>query len=404
MFRKFFFASLLLLAGLGGFAQNYITLHEDCNYRGKSYTLGAGTYSLYQMKIGNDLLSSMQIPQGFKVTLYADDDFRGGSKTFTGNISCLEAEWNDKASSIVVENNNYNGGYGQNDYVTFYNDSYQRGYSKSLRAGSYTGAQLAELKYNISSFTINGNLRVRCYLNSENLTGYYENFESSQSYLSDRVNDKIGSLVIEYYSGPIGNGNPNTGNPGNSGSYASFYTDCNYEGNAIRLLPGYYDAAKLGLFRNNISSVQIPNNLRVKAFTSDNLYGNSTTLTDNSTCLEYSLKGRIGSIVVEERRGGWGNNGGNNPPTNNESVVLYSDDSYRGQSATLLPGTYATMAQANGFPTQALSSIQVPAGYRVVLYEYENFGGKSYTITASKSSFSFTGWNDRAMSVKVFRN
>ena len=73
------------------------------------------------------------------------------------------------------------------------------------------------------------------------------------------------------------------------------------------------------------------------------------------------------------------------------------------QSASLLPGTYSTMAQA-GFPNKALSSLTVPAGYRVVIYEQENFRGKSYTITASKNKFYMSGWNDKASSIAVYRD
>lgn len=403
MRKKLSLFGCLLLILTAANAQNYVTLHEDCNYGGKSYTLAPGTYSMYQMRIGNDMLSSIQIPQGFKVTLYEHDNFKGNSKTFSANVPCLDPNWNDMATSIVVESSYNNGGYGQNDYVTFYNDSYQRGYSKSLRVGSYSGAQLGDLKYNISSFTITGSLRVRLYINNDNLSGYYVNYDASQSYLPENQNDKVGSLVIEYYNGPV----TNPGGGGNNGTntYATFFTDCNYDGNSIRLLPGYYDGQKLGLFKYNISSIQVPSNLRVKAFVNnENLYGSSTNITENSNCLSYDLKNKIGSLVVEERRGGWGGGGGNNPPSGNEAVIIYADENYKGQSASLLPGTYSTMSQANGFPDNALSSLQVPAGYRVVLYEFENFGGKNYTVTASKSGFSFSSWNDKASSIKVFRD
>ncbi|MCX6317103.1 MAG: hypothetical protein NTW29_07420 [Bacteroidetes bacterium] len=400
MYRKLFLLFSLVCMTAFVQAQSYVTLHEHCNYSGKSYTLAPGTYAMYQMRIGNDQLSSLQMPDGFKVTLYEHDNFKGKSKTFTGNITCLEAEWNDMATSIVVESS-FNPGYGQNDYVTFYNDSYHRGYSKSLRIGNYNGAQLGDLRYNISSLKISGNVRVRAYINNENMNGYYVTYDASQSSLPDNQNDKIGSLVVEYYNGPITN--PGGGNTGN-GSFATFFTDCSYDGNSIRLMPGYYDGQKLGLFKYGIASMQIPSNLRVKVFSNDNLYGSSSLLTDNISCLNYDMKNKIGSLVVEERGGWGGGGGGNNPPGGNEAVIIYADDNYRGQAATLLPGTYSTMAQASGFPDNALSSLQVPAGYRVVLYEFENFGGKSYTVTASKSGFSFSGWNDKASSVKVYRD
>jgi hypothetical protein len=61
------------------------------------------------------------------------------------------------------------------------------------------------------------------------------------------------------------------------------------------------------------------------------------------------------------------------------------------------------MAQA-GFFDNALSSLTVPAGYRVVIYEFENFGGKSYTITQSKPGFILSNWNDKTSSIIVYRD
>jgi hypothetical protein len=383
-------------------SQNYVTLYEDCNYNGKSYFVAAGNYRSYQMRVSNDRLSAMRIPYGFKVTIYENDGFTGRSNTFTSDEVCLATEWNEMASSIVVENIYQNGQpVSANDFVTFYTDSYYRGSSKSLRPGSYTGAQLDNLKYSISSFAISGNLRVKLYPNNETLSGYAETFEQSQSSLQSSLNDKVGSLIIEYKTpnAPIYNNN----NP-LQGKYVTFYSECNYGGNAIRLLPGYYAGEKLGMFKNATSAVEIPNGFEVKVFFNDNLYGQSYTLFASNDCFDYQLKNRIASVVIEEKNMGYGGNT-NNPSTNNNSqVIIYTDGNYQGQSAMLLPGTYATMNSAGGFPSKALSSLQVPAGYTVVLYEEENFMGKSYTVTASKSGFSFSNWNDRTASIKVFRN
>jgi hypothetical protein len=112
------------------------------------------------------------------------------------------------------------------------------------------------------------------------------------------------------------------------------------------------------------------------------------------------MNNRIGSFIIEET--GYGNNN-NYPPNNSQAVIIYEDDNYRGRSASLLPGTYSTMAQA-GFFDNALSSLTVPAGYRVVLYEFENFGGKSYTITQSKPGFILSNWNDKTSSIIVYRD
>ncbi len=392
MSRKIISWAILCFLSAPLLAQNHVSLYDQCNYSGRKYTLEAGTYRLYQMKIGNDRLSSMEIPSGFKVTIYENDGFEGRSATYTSHTGCLETGWRNMASSIVVESIYANQGYGPNDYVTFYNDCYSRGYSQSLRPGTYSGNQLGNLKNNLSSFTISGNLRVRLYINNDNLSGYSATYDASLSCLPDNQNDKVGSLIIE--ARPVTSPTGGTG-----GNYVTMYSDCNYEGNGLRLMPGYYPGDKLGIMKYNISSIQVAPGLRVKAFiNNENLSGQSYTITDNMNCMSSNLRNRIASIMVEET--GYNNN--NNNPTS-DRVVIYADEDYRGQSASLLPGTYSTMMQA-GFIDNALSSLTVPAGYRVVIYEEENFRGKSYTITASKSRFYMSGWSDKTSSIAVYRD
>ena len=385
---------------------NFITLHEDCDFKGKQSILEPGNYSTYQMNIGNDKLSSIQIPSGMKVTIYEHKNYKGKSKTFTQNIPCLEAEWNDFASSVVVEGSNYNPRYNQNTYVTFYNDCYNKGYSKSLKAGIYKGDALGLLKDKISSFAIFGNLKVRVYLNNEDATGYNHTFNETTSCLSNMYNDKISSLVIEYdyNQGNNYNNGHNNGNYNNYGNrYVNIYSSCCYKGNSLRLAPGQYQGDKLGILKSAISSIEIPSNLQVKAYvSSDYLSGNYYTISENINCMTSTLKNNIRSLVIEEKN--QSSNYNNNQNTLIDSkVTIYVDGNYKGQAVSLLPGTYSSMQQI-GFPNKALSSLTVPEGFRVVLYENENFVGKKYTITQSKTGFSFSGWNDKTSSIAVYRD
>jgi hypothetical protein len=403
MTRIFLFIACCLFFVHASPAQNYVTIFQDCGYKGKSYYLEPGNYRLYQMKIENDKLSGIKIPAGMKVTLYEHDNFGGRSKTFSGHVSCLDVTWNDKTSSIVVEGS-YRQGNNTNNYIVFYNDCYSKGYSRSLLPGTYTGSQLGILKNNISSFNIVGNLRLRAYLSSDNASGYSVTFDADQSCLTRSYNDKIRSLVIEYRQGGNYDGNQG-GNQGGYGgnNYATIYTECSYRGNSMRLVPGYYQGDKLGLFRYDISSLKLPSNLRAKVFINNEyLSGNYYTLNANSSCLSSTMNNRIGSLIIEEK--GYNNNtGGNYTPDVSQRVIIYTDTEYRGQSVSLLPGTYSNMAQI-GFPDDALSSLSVPVGYRVVIYEHPNFGGKKYTITSSKNRFYISGWNDKTSSIAVYRD
>lgn len=404
MVKKISTTAFLLFLYITVLAQNNIALYEDCEYGGKRYYLGVGSYKLYQMQIGNDMLSSMQIPRGLRVTLYEDDDFKGQYATYTNNIPCLENGWNDNASSMVVERVNNEPVYNQNDYVTFYNDCYSNGYSKSLRPGTYTGSQLGSLKLNISSFTIYGNLRVKAYINNENVYGNSTIFNASESCLGKSYSDKIGSLVIEYKPNNPTTNYPSGGNSGGTGYYATVYSDCYYEGSSLRLAPGYYTGDKLGLMRYDISSIEIPSGLKAKVFiNNENLNGTYYNISENSNCLSNTINNRIGSIVIEETSGFNNNqNNQNNQQPAVQRVIVYSDENYRGLSASLLPGTYSTMEQA-GFADNSLSSLFLPPGYRVVLYEFENLGGKSYTVKQSKTGFIISGWNDKTSSIAIYR-
>ena len=406
---KFGIALLVILSySISLSAQNnYVTLHEDCNYSGKQSVLASGNYRTYQMKIGNDKLSSIQIPAGMKVTIYEHDKYEGKSKTFTGNIQCLDAEWNELASSVVVEDMYNKPGYDQNSYITFYNDCYNKGYSKSLKPGTYKGSALGLLKNNISSFIIYGNLKVKVYLNNEDLSGYNYTFNESTSCLSSTYNDKISSLVIEYNYNQ-GYNNNNNGNNNNrytnnyGDNYVNIYSTCNYKGNSLRLAPGEYQGNKLGILKSTISSIKIPSNLQVKAYiSSDYLSGNYYTISEDISCMTSTLNNKIRSLVIEEKKQASNYNYNQNPSINSR-VTIYVDGNYKGQAVSLLPGTYSSMSQI-GFPDNALSSLSLPEGFKVVLYEFENFGGKKYTINQSKSGFSFSGWNDKASSIAVYR-
>jgi hypothetical protein len=82
------------------------TVFADCAYAGQAVALPAGSYTLTQLQalgIANDNVSSIQVQSGYKITLYADNNFVGSSVTFTANDDCLvDNSFNDLTTSIVV--------------------------------------------------------------------------------------------------------------------------------------------------------------------------------------------------------------------------------------------------------------------------------------------------------------
>jgi hypothetical protein len=82
-----------------------------------------------------------------------------------------------------------------------------------------------------------------------------------------------------------------------------------------------------------------------------------------------------------------------------EHVVLYRDSNFSGASQKLEPGTYNLSALKAGIGNDALSSLRVPTGWTVKLYQDVHFRGASRTITADTKSLG--DFNDKTSSVLV---
>jgi hypothetical protein len=82
-------------------------VYSDCNFSGNPVALGVGNYTLAQLQASgavNDDISSVQVQSGYRVTLFADNNFAGASLQLTANDNCLsDNSFNDMASSIRVE-------------------------------------------------------------------------------------------------------------------------------------------------------------------------------------------------------------------------------------------------------------------------------------------------------------
>ena len=91
-----------------------------------------------------------------------------------------------------------------------------------------------------------------------------------------------------------------------------------------------------------------------------------------------------------------GNTSGGDGPT------LYQHCNYGGYSASLGEGSFnLTQLRALGLQNDDLSSLRVPAGYEIDLYQHDNFQGSMVTITGDDSCLVDNGFNDDISSVVV---
>ena len=85
------------------------------------------------------------------------------------------------------------------------------------------------------------------------------------------------------------------------------------------------------------------------------------------------------------------------------TATFYQDTGFGGPAVSLAPGNYTTaQLAAAGIPNNWASSVRVPAGYTVEIYDNDNFGGLKWVFTADNSDFVVAGCNDVMSSVKFY--
>ncbi|PAD74106.1 MULTISPECIES: carbohydrate-binding protein [Paenibacillus] len=143
------------------------------------------------------------------------------------------------------------------------------------------------------------------------------------------------------------------------------------------------------------------------AWAPNTAYAVNDTVTYNGstyTCLQAhtSLVGwEPSNVPALWQRGGGGTTPPTTPPATN-GVTFYADINYGGTAVTLGVGNY-TLSQLNahGIPNDWMSSLRVPSGWTVEVYENDHFGGTKWTFT-SDTSWVGNAANDKMSSVKIY--
>jgi Beta/Gamma crystallin len=305
-----------------------VVLYEDCSLRGRSVALAPGNYHTRELGISNDALSSIRIPKGYSVVIYKDNDFRGQSQTFYSTVYCLDGNWSDQASSIIVygpggshnsnssASNNYyyndNNSYsGSRDMVTFYADCNYGGASFSMPVGNFKERSIKVGNDKISSFRVPYGFRLTVYQN-DGFGGRSRTFTGSVKCLDGTWNDQISSFIIEGPGSTSGNvdffNNHNQDNNyhnyspnvsyGESYDGVTVYYDSWYKGNHQVYNPGSYDL-RYSTLKNNISSLAIQPGYRVVVYEDYGYKGRSQTFTASVPNLSsYGWNDNIRSIRV----------------------------------------------------------------------------------------------------------
>ncbi len=274
--------------GSSGQSGGGVTLYEDCDYKGSSHSLGVGDFNTYDLGIGNDVLSSIRVPRGFRVTLFKDGNFQGARTTLTADNRCFSSGWNDVVSSIRVEStgggwNNNNGGGG----ITLYADCNYRGSSHTLGLGYHNTNDLGIGNDVLSSVRIPPGFRVTFYKDGS-FEGASMTLTADDACFPDSWNDVVSSILVERGSG------------GGSNLEVTLYKDCEFRGSSAKLRVGEYsDYDVLGIGNDALSSLKVPNGLRVIIYKDANFRGEYRTITSDVRCMSDHWNDSVTSIKVE---------------------------------------------------------------------------------------------------------
>jgi predicted alpha-1,6-mannanase (GH76 family) len=169
------------------------------------------------------------------------------------------------------------------------------------------------------------------------------------------------------------------------------YQNINYGGFYSQLSTGNYTLAQLqarGIADNDITSLTVPAGYVVTVYENDNFGGASKVFTANSAWLA-DWNDRISSLKIVD--------------TNSSLVNVYQDITFSGYTAGLNVGDY-TLAQlrAKGILDNDITSLKITEGYKVTVYDGDNFTGASRDFTATTD---WAGdWNDRTTSLRIRPN
>ncbi|CAM3595600.1 hypothetical protein G4177_13220 [Corallococcus sp. ZKHCc1 1396] len=165
------------------------------------------------------------------------------------------------------------------------------------------------------------------------------------------------------------------------GGPVSVYVDDNFRGSSQNLWPGSYNASQLTIGNDTISSLRMPSGWFVEVLENDfaDPQARFQRFTQDATFVGTELNDKTSSIVVEA------------------PVVIYADGSFSGAYQSLWPGVYGRSRLA--VSDNNISSLRVPPGWRVTLYD-EELTGPSRVFTQD-TTLTGDSFNNTASSVVV---
>ena len=332
----------------GSSTSGVATFYEHSNYGGWSVSLGEGSHNysdIISAGIKNDAISSIRVSSGYKVTIYNDADFKGDKKEFTSDASYVGDDLNDKTSSIKIEK------------------------IGSSNMSSYSTANLSNGKYSIKS------IANEKYVVAEN--------GGSDPLMANR--DSYSGAWETFFIENNGDGTVNIKAEANN-KYVCAVLDEENQLTSRSDSPSTWEKFQIYKIKDGEYGIRSAENGKYVKSDLDN-GGKLIAGSD-------SIAGAWEAFVIEKVGDSTSN------ASSNAKATFCEHSDYGGWSVSLGEGKYDYSAMiAAGIKNDQISSVKVPDGYRVILYNDAGFSGGAKTLLQDASGLG--DFNDKTSSIII---
>jgi hypothetical protein len=299
-------------------------------------------------------IRSLRIPPGWSVDLYTDGALSSSFTRLTGEHATLPTAFAETgARSLVVEAPTTAPGpvLPGMPGVTLHADPRFTGGHQVVGIGRHDVTALPIGNDTVSSLRVPDGLTVTLFEHAR-FVGAQRTFTQDAPLLGD-FDGRTSSLTVE-------------------ASRAIVFAGANFSGKCQAFGPGSYDTNDVGFDAALIGSLRLPVGWTVVLFAGPGFTGASLACNEDTASLG-ALAGQVRSLRVygkldagrRHARGG---------------VTVFTGPQHTGESATYGPGAYTR--DALGVPDNAIRSVRVAPGWRVVLCELDRFSGRAGTLEA----------------------
>ena len=460
--KSLLFTIMFSLCVLATFAQSPAIFTEP-HFSGQSQTLRAGNYRTADLRVGDKTISSIKLPDGFKAIVFDADNFEGDFFEITVSIPSLDF-WSDRISSIKIidlnnpnannevsvnsnnnsTNNNNNSTnnsnnpnnqpvirYGANDIVIFSDINFSGEAQILVENGRYDDTQISIGNDQMRSAKVPQGYTVRLF-DAGGFDGRVLDLTSDTPDLArQRFDGQVSSIQVFRGNAP---------SLQNTGNAVTLYLGSKYKWRNQSLGEGNYTSKDFGL-AYDLTAMRVSQGFYVKLFDRDNFQGSSVEVSNDVSDLDdIGWNDRAVSLQVirgfpsnsqqlNNNNNNWGSTTNNNTNSNNSNwvngtnnsngnnwnnnnsnwnnntanqVIIYQNWDFGGRMQALNEGNYANMSNLT-VRNYDVSSIRIPQGFGVRLFSRENGQGSFVDLNQDVSNLSSIGWDNRAMSLQVYR-